>query len=148
MPSPQLPTNHPPKYINPAKLSNHNNHPHCSGISLVNPKSQNPTKTSDIISLIDGPDLSGMVKLWEDIAAGEARLNLLAKLQEKKLGFSQIEKFSLGLKYCLKSNKLQEENKKPIQKVVQAAMALKMRDEAELLKEKKREREGRRESDI
>ena len=45
MPSPQLPTNHPPKYINPAKPSNHNNHPHCSGSSIVNPKSQNPTKT-------------------------------------------------------------------------------------------------------
>ena len=90
------------------------------------PKSQQPLKHSDITSLIDGRDLSGMVQLWEDTALSEARLNLLAKLQEKKLGFAQIEKFSLGLRYSLKSEKLQEKNDKPIQKVIKAAMDLKM----------------------
>ena len=74
-----------------------------------------PLKYSDITSLIDGKDLSGMVKLWEDIAISEARINLLARLQEKKLGFAQIEKFSLGLKYSLKSEKLQGTSTKPIQ---------------------------------
>ena len=82
-------------------------HPHCLEGQLGNDLQNRPfLKFSDITSMIDGPDLSGMVKLWEDIATSEARLNLIAKLQDRDLGFVEVEKFSLGLKYCLKSDKM------------------------------------------
>ena len=102
------------------------------------PQNLPPLKFSDITSLVDGPDLSGMKKLWEDNACCEARLKLLEKLRDKNLGFNEIEKFSLGLKYSLKSSKLQEMGSKPIQKVVKTAMDLKMKDEMFHEKELKR----------
>ena len=92
------------------------------------PKTHNQLEFSDLTSIIDGKELSGMVKTWEDIATSEARLNLLARLKEKNLGFQEVEKFSLGLKYSLKSGKYQDNSEGPIKKVVQAAMELKLRD--------------------
>ena len=66
----------------------------------MDPKSRPLLHYSDITSYIDGKDLSGMIKLWEDIAVGEARLNLLARLQEKKLGFEQIDGGEVSKKQC------------------------------------------------
>ena len=74
----------------------------------MSPKSQPPVKYSEITSLVDGNDLSGMRKVWKDIAMSEERLNLLARLKELKLGYNEIQKFSLGLKYSLKSEKLKD----------------------------------------
>ena len=105
------------------------------------PKTHNQLEFSDLTSIIDGKELSGMVKTWEDVATSEARLNLLARLKEKKLGFQEVEKFSLGLKYSLKSGKYQDNSEGPIKKVVQAAMELKLRDESSHCDELKRKRE-------
>ena len=69
------------------------------------PKTHNHIQFSEITSLVDGKELIGMVKMWQDVACSEARLNLLARLQEKKLGFNEVEKFSPGLKYSLKFGK-------------------------------------------
>ena len=93
------------------------------------PQNQPPLKYSDITPLVGGTDLSGMTKVWEDVAICEARLNLLVKLRDKKLGYNDIEKFSLGLKYSLKSSKMKELGTKPVLKVVKAAMELKLKDE-------------------
>ena len=69
------------------------------------PQNHPPLKFSDITSFMDGKDLSGMKTLWEDVATSETRLNLISRLKNKNLGFCEIEKFSLGLKYSLKSKK-------------------------------------------
>ena len=119
--------------------------PHCQEVQFTNSELQNhPLTYSEITSLIDGKDLSGMKQLWEDVAKSEARLNLIAKLQERELGFAEVEQFSLGLKYSLKSDKMKGKNAKPIQKVVRAAMDLKVRDESFLLKDLKKRREKMR----
>ena len=120
-------------------------HPHCLGDPPTNDHPiQNPIKFSDITPLIGGQELSGMKSLWEEIAISESRLNLIAKLQEKKLGFVEIEQFSLGLKYSLRSEKMRENNVKPIQKVIRSAMELKIRDESFQLKDLKKSREQAR----
>ena len=97
-----------------------------------------PLKFSDITSFMDGKELIGMKTLWEDVATSETRINLISRLKSKKLGFCEIEKFSLGLKYSLKSQKMQEKSDKPILKVVSAAMELKLRDETFHLMELKK----------
>ena len=110
--------------------------------------SHNPAKNlikhSDITSRIGGGELGGMLKLWRECAISEARIKMIADLKNRKLGFNEIEQFGLGLKYSLKSRKLAENNEKPIESVIQAAMKLKLRDEIhhnqELKKDKNIER--------
>ena len=109
------------------------------------PLSPKPTKHSDITSkYIEGKDLSEMEKLWKDIAASEVRIKLMSDLMKKQVGFNDIENFSLGLEYNLKSDKLKGEQSKPTEPVVQAAMKLKIRDENYHQKELKRLREGKK----
>ena len=108
------------------------------------PYNQNPLNYSDITPLVGGKVLSGMKKIWEDTAVSETRLNLIAKLQEKKIGFQEVEQFSLGLQYSLRSNKYQNKNKNLTVKIVQAAMTVKMRDEMVHNKELNKKREKMR----
>ena len=56
-------------------------------------------------------------------------MNLLTTLQNKKLGLNEVENFSLGLRYNFKSEKMQDLKDKPLDRVIQSAMALKMKDE-------------------
>ena len=49
----------------------------------------------------EGKVLGELSKLWQDIASSEARLKLMSDLKNKKLGFGEIETFSLGLEYNL-----------------------------------------------
>ena len=105
-------------------------------------KGQPLVKPSELTSLIDGNDLSEMVKVWRETARSEARLNLLARLRDINVGFNEVQKFGLGLRYCLKSEKLQDKGNKPILRVVQAAMDLKRKDETFLLAENKKKREN------
>ena len=71
-----------------------------------NPKTKY-IKHSDITSRLDGWELGGMTKLWKECAVSEARIKLIAELKNKKIGFNEIEQFGLGLKYSLKSRKIQ-----------------------------------------
>ena len=106
------------------------------------PKFQNQSKFSlKITSLVEGKELGELKKLWRDIACSEQRLKLIAELKSKKLGFNEIEMFSLGLRYNLKSEKMKDPSRKPTQQIVEAAMALKMRDEENLHRELVRRRE-------
>ena len=94
------------------------------------PKSPNKTRFSDITSkYIEGQDLSEMTKLWTDIAASEVRTKLMSELKKKEIGFNDIENFSLGLEYHLKSDKMKGELTKPTKPIIKAAMGLKIRDE-------------------
>ena len=86
---------------------------------------------------MEGKDLSEMRKVWREAATSEARIDLLAELMDKKLGFNDIEKFSLGLMYSLKSEKMKEQGEKPIRRVIEAALQVKYRDEVENCKELK-----------
>ena len=99
------------------------------------PKSQNSNTFSDRTPKIGGKDLSELLKIWKNIARSEVRLKLMSELRKKDLGFNEIENFRLGLKYNLKSEKLKEQNSKPIQRVIMSAMDLKMRDETHHLNE-------------
>ena len=91
--------------------------------------------------MIEGKVLSEMKKVWKEIAVSEARINLIAELIDKKLGFNTIEKFSLGLVYSLKSEKYKDKGEKPVRGVVQAALKVKHIDEVENCRELKRKRE-------
>ena len=108
------------------------------------PKSQQQIKFSSITSNIDGKDLGDLVDTWKDTAASEARLKMITILQRKKLGFNEIQQFGLGLKYNLKSERMQDHSNKPVQKVIQAAMEVKKRDEILRTRELKREREEKK----
>ena len=92
-------------------------------------QSQQTKLTSDITSKIEGKDLGEMKKLWQDTAASESRLNLMSELKNKNLGFNEIESFGLGLRYSFKSDKMKDLKDKPINRVIQAAMTVKMQDE-------------------
>ena len=91
---------------------------------------QNQTH-SDKTSLVEGKELGELKRLWSDTASSEQRLKLMSELKKRKIGFNEVEMFSLGLKYDLKSEKLRHPSKNPTLKVVEAAMELKMRDEAQ-----------------
>ena len=107
------------------------------------PKSQPKTRFSDLTPKVGGKDLSEMVKIWRETAISEVRLKLMSDLKTKNLGFTEIENFSLGLQYSLKSDKMRENNK-PTQKVVAAAMGLKIQDEIHHQKELKKKREQKK----
>ena len=108
------------------------------------PQSPTNPKYSDITSLIEGKDLGELVQIWRDTASSEMRLNLMSELRGKDLGFAEIEKFSLGLNYNLKSSKMKEQPEKPNLKVIRSAMDFKMKDERylhmELMKRKEKKR--------
>ena len=91
--------------------------------------------------MIEGKVLSEMRKVWKETAVSESRINLIAELIEKKLGFNEIEKFSLGLVYSLKSEKLRDRGEQPVRGVVEAALRVKHKDEVEHCKELKRKRD-------
>ena len=105
---------------------------------------KNKIRYSDITSRIDGLDLGGLLKLWKDCAASESRIELIAELKNKNIGFNEIEQFGLGLKYSLKSKQLVDKNEKQIEKVIQAAMRLKLKDEIQHNKEMKKEKNKER----
>ena len=108
------------------------------------PKSQTQIEFSSITSIIDGQDLGDLRDIWRNTATSEARLKMITVLQNKKLGFNEIQQFGLGLKYSLKSEKMQDSSEKPVQKVIHAAMEVKKRDEIQHVREMKREREERK----
>ena len=58
----------------------------------------------------------------------------MTELRNRKIGFNEIEMFSLGLEYNLKSTKMKD-SKKPTQKIVTTVMEMKIRDEAQHLRE-------------
>ena len=78
---------------------------------------------------MEGPDLSAMVDLWEDLATTEMRLHLMTELLNTKVGLADIEEFNLGLKGNLKNKidakycEIQES------KIIKAALKVKMHDE-------------------
>ena len=88
-----------------------------------------PLKFSDITSKLDGKDLGDMCEIWCETAVSEERINLIADLKNKNLGFNEIEKFGLGLIYNFKSDKMKDQGEKEIKKVIRAAMEIKLRDE-------------------
>ena len=102
---------------------------------------QPQTNYSDFTSKIEGSELGEMRQIWKETAASEMRLNLMVELKGKKLGFNEIENFSLGLKYNFKSEKLKEKSEKPVEKVILAAMNIKIQDEKHHHRELKRYRE-------
>ena len=75
---------------------------------------QTKLKYSDITSIVDGQVLGDMIQVWKDTAVSDSRLNMIAELKHKNIGFNEIEQFGLGLKYAFKSEKLQETSNKMI----------------------------------
>ena len=108
------------------------------------PQSPKKLQYSDITSIIEGKDLGELVQVWRDAASSEMRLNLMSDLKGKNLGFGEIEKFSLGLNYNLKSKRLKEQPIKPNIQVIKSAMDLKMKDERYMHIELMRKKEEKR----
>ena len=104
---------------------------------------QSPKKqiTSDFTSKVEGEDLGEMRKLWRDTAASEMGLSMMSGLKGKNLGFNEVENFSLGLQYNFKSEKMKDLRNKPTEKIIEAVMTTKMRDEIHHYYELRRKRE-------
>ena len=83
----------------------------------MRPKSQHPLKFSNITSYIDGKDLGDLINTWKDTAISEARLKMITVLKIKNLGFNEIQQFGPGLRYNLKSEKMQDNSEKARHKV-------------------------------
>ena len=81
-------------------------------------------------SAIEGKSLRELENIWKEVAASEARIKLMNKLAEIKVGFNNIESFNIGLKFTSKMTK-EDDNDigKDDRKVVGAAMDFKRRDE-------------------
>ena len=109
----------------------------------MRPLSQNQTNHSIYTSSEEGPDLGELKKLWREGACSEERLKLMTELKNKKIGFNEIEMFSLGLEYNLKSTKMKENNK-PTKRVIETVMEMKMRDEAQHLREIRKKKQKMR----
>ena len=62
-----------------------------------------PNKQFSDNTSIEGKELGELKKLWRDIAASEVRLKMMSDLKQLKLGFNEIEQFSLGQQYDFKS---------------------------------------------
>ena len=103
--------------------------PTCDQKPVSQSKVTNHIPHSEITSKVDGKCLGEMVQVWKDIAASEVRINTLETLKSRKLGLREVEQYSLGLRYGLKSRKMQNGNSKPVEGVVEASMMVKIRDE-------------------
>ena len=112
-------------------------------LSKMSTLSQNPNQSSSYTSPEEGPDLGELKKLWREGACSEERLNLMTELRNRKIGFNEIEMFSLGLEYNLKSTKMKD-SKKPTQKIVTTVMEMKIRDEAQHLREIRKKKQKMR----
>ena len=111
---------------------------------MVNHSSKNIPKYSDITSLVEGPSLSVMIKVWQDIANSEMRIEMMSELSELGVGFNEVEEFNLGLFQNLRSEKMKNLGTKSEKRIVKVAMEVKFRDEkyhkAELTKLRNKER--------
>ena len=75
-------------------------------------------KFSELTSKIEGEDLGEMKKVWRETAASEVRLTLLSEMKGKNLGFNEVEKYSIGLGYNFKSERMKMNQEKPNGKVI------------------------------
>ena len=82
-----------------------------------------------------------MCKIWRDTAISEMRMKMMSELKNKNLGFNEIEAFSLGLQFNFKSGKMKDQGEKPLRRVIETAMNIKMIDEKHLHKELREKRE-------
>ena len=111
---------------------------------MVFHSSNNIPNYSDITSLVEGPSLSVMIKVWQDIANSKMQIKLMSELSKLGIGFNEVEEFNLGLFQNLRSEKMKNMGTKSEKRVVKVAMEVKFRDEkyhkAELNKLRNKER--------
>jgi hypothetical protein len=93
----------------------------------------NPNRHTAFTSrLFEGQDLSKQVQCWNKKAESDCRLTLMTKLISMNLGFNELMIFNETLRLQIRSETLKRriaEGKNPESKVVQEAMAFKLRDE-------------------
>ena len=72
----------------------------------------------------EGQSLRKLEKLYEDLAASEARINMMDKLATYKVGFNNVENFNLGRIFNSKTLNNDElgERERDDKKVVETAM--------------------------
>ena len=78
---------------------------------------------------MEGMDLSAMRKTWEELAATEMRLQLMNDLLKVNVGLGDVEEFNLDIKGNLKNLPSERTNEMQNQRLVKAAMSIKMHDE-------------------
>ena len=88
-----------------------------------------PTTASDYFPMMEGSDLRQASKTWGDLAASECRLHLMVELMKLKVGFADVEEFSLSLNYKYKSESFKNNSEMHEGKIVKAAMECKILDE-------------------
>ena len=93
------------------------------------------TYTSDFTSIVEGQNLSAMIKVWSDIAVSEVKMMMMKELRTLNVGFNEVEEFNLGLIYNCKSQKMKDSRNNPSKKVIKAAMEIKLNDERMFNKE-------------
>ena len=78
---------------------------------------------------MEGQDLSVTKKIWEDLAATEVRIKMMSDLVKVNVGLADIEEFNLDLKGNLKNLLSEKTNEIVNEKLVRAAMSIKIKDE-------------------
>ena len=94
-------------------------------------------------STVEGVDL-GLIKVWQELAASECRLELMTKLKNLNLGLAEVEEFNLGINVQFRSEKSREKLANGENKFVKAAMESKSMDEVYKNSEITRERNKKR----
>ena len=113
--------------------------PAGQGVPKIHPRFKNPKKPVIFTSTAEGVDL-GLIKVWQDLAASECRLELMTKLKNLNLGLAEVEEFNLGINVQFRSEKSREKLANGENKFVKAAMESKSMDEVYKNSEITRER--------
>ena len=56
-------------------------------------------------SELEGPELREAVKVWQDLAASETRINMMKKMISEKIGFADLEEMKQEIFSKFKSSK-------------------------------------------
>ena len=88
----------------------------------------------------EGQDLGKLSKLWEKLAACEARIEMMGRMMKENVGFNEIEEFVNQIERKVTEKESNKGGNRRSQKLVRTTMAIKMADEkkkhSKLLKEK------------
>ena len=78
---------------------------------------------------MEGLEPSVIRKTWEDLAATEMRLQLMSELLKLNVGLADVEEFNIDIKSNLKNLPSEKANEMQNERLVKAAMNIKIHDE-------------------
>ena len=121
----------------PPKSSNKSYHQSTNIGLFINKTRKN---TCSETSYNEGLDLGKMSKLWEKLAACEARIEMMGRMMKDSVGFNEVEEFVNKIERKVTEKESNRGGKRRSQKLIKTTMTIKLADErkkhSRLLKEK------------